>query len=121
MAEGALEEALSFARRASLISRTEGLVIHEYLANLVLARARRYSGQASQSLRITHALEQVVPDPWKHWVEWERAFAGDPPGPEQIRKGTGARVVLRELREAAGAGQRHRFDQRAAEAGLLTA
>lgn len=70
--------ATMLARRASRMARVEGLLAAEYLANIVLARARRHSGQPFLSLRIGSALEKVVPTPWRSWLAWELLFAGGP-------------------------------------------
>ena len=80
-----LDEAVAIARRAARMARTEQLLIHEYLANLVLARARRATGRAYLAARIASALAQVAPEPWRPWLAWELTLAGHdhaaaPPG-----------------------------------------
>ncbi|HVT08987.1 MAG TPA: helix-turn-helix transcriptional regulator [Polyangia bacterium] len=67
---------LALARRASLMARTEGIPGAEMLANLALARARRYSRQTHLALRIVEALDAVAPPEWRAWLDWERALAG---------------------------------------------
>ena len=67
---------LALARRASLMARTEGIPDAELLANLALARARRYSRQTHLALRIVDALDGVAPPAWRAWLDWERVLAG---------------------------------------------
>ncbi|MEZ4249532.1 MAG: hypothetical protein R3B99_14990 [Polyangiales bacterium] len=52
---GTLDEAVSHARVASRMARTEALPQSEYLANLVLARLRRLSGKPHLAARILSA------------------------------------------------------------------
>ncbi|MEZ4373332.1 MAG: hypothetical protein R3B07_21090 [Polyangiaceae bacterium] len=68
--------ALRLARRASLMARVRSLPQPEFLAHLVLARARRFARQPHLSLRIARALQDVVPAPWRNWLGWEWALAG---------------------------------------------
>jgi hypothetical protein len=69
-------EATDVARRASRMARTEQLLVQEYLANLALARVRRYAGRAHLAARIASALDQVAPLPWRSWLRWELSMAG---------------------------------------------
>ncbi len=73
---GEQSEALGLARRASLAARSEGLPQPEFLAHVVLARARRHARQSHLSLRILEALRSVVTDPWRGWLCWEWLMAG---------------------------------------------
>ncbi|MFK7987389.1 MAG: helix-turn-helix domain-containing protein [Sandaracinaceae bacterium] len=98
LAAGDTHEARASCRRASRISRTEGLLELEYLANLVLARMRRHTGRAHAATAILHALTRVCSAPWRGWLAWELAFvscdalagralagAGDGPAAELAR------------------------------------
>jgi hypothetical protein len=76
LAAGDLDEGLALARRASRMSRTEGLPQPEYLAHLVLARARRQSNRPYFALRILRALVSVVGGAWRPWLAWEWQLAG---------------------------------------------
>ena len=67
---------LALARRASLMARSEGIPDAELLANLALARARRYNRQTHLALRIVEALDAVAPPAWRAWLDWERVLAG---------------------------------------------
>lgn len=72
-----VETATAIARRASRMARTEGILTAEYLANLVLARVRRYAGTPHLAARILGALQKVCPAPWRGWVAWELILTGD--------------------------------------------
>jgi len=69
-------DALTFARRASLMARTEAEPDAELLANIVLARMRRHVGKPHLAVRILDALARLVPDAPRAWLEWERLLAG---------------------------------------------
>ena len=69
-------EGLAHARRAIRMARTEGIVVLEYLAALVLARARRYNGATHYAARVLTSLDQVVPLPWRPWLRWELRLNG---------------------------------------------
>lgn len=99
---------LLLARRASLMARTEGIADAELLANLVLARARRYNRQAHLALRILEAIERIAPPAWRPWLEWERVLAGGPPlgGPAPDQRPASSIVGLL---SAARAGDLARF------------
>jgi hypothetical protein len=68
---GRVDEALTHARRACRMGRTERLPQSEYLAGLVLARLRRLTGQPHMATRIASALRRIAPPPWHDWVDWE--------------------------------------------------
>ncbi|MEZ4338547.1 MAG: winged helix-turn-helix domain-containing protein [Sandaracinaceae bacterium] len=108
------EDALASARRASRMARTEELLEQEYLANLVLARARRFTGAPHLASTILEALAVVVPAPFRGWLAWERALvAGVAP--------TGAPSVaahLGHLLAAAEAGDLEGFRDAAAVAAV---
>ncbi|MFK7985211.1 MAG: hypothetical protein AB8I08_04195 [Sandaracinaceae bacterium] len=102
---GELAAAVSHARRASRMGRTEGDPEHEYLPNLVLARQRRLCGQPHLATRILHALARVVP--WREWVEWEQELAA----PFSVATPSGTLpTALRALLTASRAGARAEFD-----------
>ena len=69
-------DALTFARRASLMARTEAEPEAELLANIVLARLRRHVGKPHLAVRILDALARLVPHAPRAWLEWERLLAG---------------------------------------------
>jgi hypothetical protein len=66
---------LDLARRTSLMARSEGLPAPEFLAHLVLARARRSVRQSHLAARVLTALAELAPPPWQPWIAWEQAFA----------------------------------------------
>jgi hypothetical protein len=76
LASGAGDVALAHARRASRMAQSEGMPQAEYLANLVLARARRLNGLPHLATRILAGLAKVVPSPWRGWLAIELALAG---------------------------------------------
>ena len=84
LARGDFEAATSSARRASRMARTEGILQREYLANLALARVRRYAGRVHLASRIVLALARVVPTPWCNWIalEFFLCGGGQPPTAE---------------------------------------
>ena len=73
---GQVELATQAARRASRMARTEGLVYAELLANVALARVRRFQGSPHLALRILSALAPHAPPPWQFWIAWESTLAG---------------------------------------------
>jgi len=138
LARDDLEGALRESRRASRMARTEALPQSEYLANVVLARARRLSGRPHLATRILRGLAEVAPRPWWGWLGWELALAGaadvlDTRGEGSSRRAPserdasgridwadrGARAV-RDLLDAARAGARKPFEGavRASDAAL---
>ncbi|MEM6954538.1 MAG: winged helix-turn-helix domain-containing protein [Myxococcota bacterium] len=70
---------LQLARRASRQAASEGILQMEYLANLALARARRYAGDAHLARTILRDLRRVVPPSYSTWVELEARLAGTRP------------------------------------------
>ena len=106
---GDLDEAISHARRASRMGRTEAIAVHEYLPNLVLARLRRVSGQPHYSARILRALSRATPGGWQGWIEWELALAA-----ADVSPSPGSRAAM--LRELVG--HADRSDKPALEATL---
>jgi hypothetical protein len=70
------ELATTQARRASRMARTEGLPCEEYLAHLVLARARRHLGRPHLSARIVTAIARVAPARWRGWLAIELRLSG---------------------------------------------
>jgi hypothetical protein len=73
---GKLADAVAFARRASLMARTEALPRAELLANLALARVRRHCGKPHLAVRILEALARVAPATPTGWLDWELLLAG---------------------------------------------
>lgn len=73
---GDTQDGLRHARIASRMARTEGRVRGEYVANLTLARARRYTGAPHAAARILAALDLVIPRPWRPWLAWEWLLLG---------------------------------------------
>ncbi len=76
LAEGHVATGVASARQASRMAAADGVLQAEYLANLVLARARRRSGRGHLALRILTALRAVVPPTWERWVGLELGLAG---------------------------------------------
>ena len=98
-------EAVRAARRGARMSRTEGLLLEEYFANLTLARNRRWSGRSHLAARILSSLSLVVPSYWAGWVAWELAMVGQirrasrilRMAPESTRAHSAATALLRLL------------------------
>jgi hypothetical protein len=76
LSRGSIDESVELARRASRMAQAESLPHQEYLANLVLARVRRYSGRPHLALHILAALDRVAPAYWSGWIGWETLLAG---------------------------------------------
>jgi hypothetical protein len=74
--DGEIEEALSIARRASRMARSESMPQLEFLAHLCLARLRRVSGHPHLTMRIVSALAAVATPPWRGWIAWEKILCG---------------------------------------------
>ena len=83
--DGDLSAALDMARAASSESRAASFPQAEYLANLVLARMRRYHGTAYLATRILGALAPIVPRAWAGWLRWESTMASPGGGREPPR------------------------------------
>jgi hypothetical protein len=118
---GAREEAVELARRASRMAQSESLPQLEYLANLTLARVRRYSGRPHLALHILNALSRVAPPAWSGWIGWETLLAGGDrgdPDDDASRPGDApamaARTALAAFLRAARAGEWARFQTLAA-------
>jgi hypothetical protein len=107
---GDVADAVQRSRRASRMARTESLLQQEYLANLVLARARRYEGRPHLGARILSQLALVLPSPWRAHLEWELALAGSTARFESAHAQALDRVSL-----AAKSGERRAFEDAAAE------
>jgi hypothetical protein len=113
---GKLSEAIVFARRASLMARTEAEPRAELLANLVLARMRRHAGKPHLAVRILEALARIGPEAPRAWLDWERLLAGGtPPDAAAVPGAAGddAASAGRRLLLAARAGARPAFDRAA--------
>lgn len=123
LSAGALSEATELARLASRSAQSESLPQHEYLANIVLARVRRYSERPHLALHILAALDRVTPRTWSGWIGWETLLAGGSVSPP-AHDGAGTLAVtpsmvtarcLSNLLEAARAGNREAFVEVAAK------
>lgn len=82
LSAGLTEDAVDMARRASRMAQSESLPQLEYLANVTLARVRRYSGRPHLALHILAALLRVAPPAWSGWIGWEMLLGGG----EGVRK-----------------------------------
>src|SRR5882724_5920795 len=112
-----LPDAVAFARRASLMARTEAEPGAELLANLVLAPMRRHAGKPHLAVRILDALARLSPTAPTGWLEWERLLAGGTP-PDAASDGSArarapAAVAGRRLLLAARGGRRDDFERAA--------
>lgn len=118
LADGRLDDAVDLGRRASRMAQTEALSHHEYLANLTLARIRRYSGRPHLALHILAALDRVAPATWAGWIGWETSLAGGVRSSRATLDVPSARAedALRAVLDAARRGDRTRFDSAATEA-----
>jgi hypothetical protein len=120
-----LGEAVTLARRASFMARTEALPRAELLANLVLARVRRHSGKPYLATRILDALARSTTESAQGWLDWERVLAGGARADGILSGGTtlGSRAAqaARQVLLAAQGGRRTEFDAEARELMRLTA
>jgi hypothetical protein len=125
LASGQLAESLAFARRASLMARTEALPALELLANVVLSRLRRHSGKSYLAVRILSSLARVQPAVASGWLDWERFLAGGTDLGVTIASALtpAARAVARgqELLLGAREGKREAFEEAATELGQASA
>lgn len=113
LSDGKLDEAVELARRGSRMAQAESLSHDEYLANIVLARVRRYSGRPHLALHILAALDRVAPSYWSGWIGWETLLAGGTPprspDPTPAAASSGAERALSEVLRAAHSGDREAF------------
>lgn len=116
---GAVTEAHGFARRASLMATSEGLPYWVCLANLVLARFRRYADKPYAASRILTALSGVAPQALRPWLGWELLLAGGPEmasgmlqrlNGEAGSRSARAAISLNNALESASVGARAAFD-----------
>lgn len=121
-AEGELDAALSAARRASRMARTEALPQQEYFANLMLARCRRLVGHPHLAVRILSALQRFVSPQWHAWLAWELLMSGATAAAEaaliSVQAGGPIHAALHaagRLMRAARQGQRAAFDAACSE------
>ncbi|MES1172071.1 MAG: helix-turn-helix transcriptional regulator [Bacteroidota bacterium] len=121
LSAGSTDEAVELARRASRMAQSEALPQLEYLANVTLARVRRYSGRPHLALHILAALGRVAPPAWSGWIGWETLLGGGEvtrkDNPESALHGAPAMVAERSLAAlitAARGGDRAVFDDAAA-------
>lgn len=103
---------LAFARRASLMARTEAIAEAEWLASLALARARRHNRQSHLAVRILEAVDQAVSPGWRPWLDWERLLAGAALPDGRVAT-SGPTATLCDLLAAAKAGDRGAFARHA--------
>lgn len=68
---------IAHARRTSRMARAESLPLHELIAGVVLARARRGGRHPHLALRILGALSAIAPATFHAWIGWESLLAGD--------------------------------------------
>src|SRR5215471_17316892 len=117
LSAGRLPDAIAFARRASLMARTEALAPAEVLANVVLARVRRHSGRPHLAVRIVEALGRFAPQAPAAWLAWERVLAGGTTSDPTRAAYPDARAACaaERLLLAAQAGQRSTFEAEASE------
>jgi len=110
LAAGPTDEALTTARRAFRMARTEGYPELQYLTGWVLARARRHEGRPYLAARILRALRRVATPCWRGLLALEWRLAG-----EGERPSGGSSPALRlatDLDAALGAGtDRASFDR----------
>jgi hypothetical protein len=117
LSAGALGDAIDLGRRASRMAQSEALSQPEYLANITLARVRRYSGRPHLALHILAALRRVAPRSWSGWIGWETLLAGGkastaaaPDQPDGVEPpSANAERCLRDFLDAARAGVRPAF------------
>ena len=117
LARGAVDDAVELARRASRMAQAEGRPASEYLANITLARVRRYSGRPHLALHILAALGRVASPLWSGWIGWETQLAGGDVAAGDDGQPSPARLAQRDLAAllaAAHAGDRARFADAAA-------
>lgn len=76
LSEERVVAAVDHGRRASRMARTEALPTSEFLASIVLARARRWQSRPHLAGRILSALFRYAPASWQGWILWEWIFAG---------------------------------------------
>lgn len=119
LSAGALNDAIELARRASRMAQSEALPQLEYLANITLARVRRYSGRPHLALHILATLGRVAPTHWSGWIGWETLLAGGRPAPSTTEGSPSAPATavpsaiaarnLHELLDTVRAGERSAF------------
>jgi hypothetical protein len=117
LSAGSLTDAIDLGRRASRMAQSEALSQQEYLANITLARVRRYSGRPHLALHILAALRRVAPRIWSGWIGWETLLAGGKASPAAAEAESNtvdlpsaiAERGLRDFLEAARAGDRKVF------------
>ena len=73
---GEVEAMTGLARQAWRDARTNDLPQWQYLAGVVLARARRLNGTHHLATRILRPLSEVAPAGWQGWIVWESLMAG---------------------------------------------
>ncbi len=119
---GDVESALSAARRASRMARTEAVPEAECIANLVLGRVRRHAGKPHLASRILTALGHLAPPVWHPLIAWELLLAGGLEAGAALARmpspvptpAQNAALALTDALEAARDGRRVDFDAAAA-------
>jgi hypothetical protein len=95
--DDAPEEALSLARRAFRMARTEALPFPFFVSALVLARARRLTGRPYLASRILASLLDLAPASVHGWIGFEQAMASGVAALESGARGGPLGPVLRAL------------------------
>jgi hypothetical protein len=112
-------DALSLARRAALMARTEALPGALLLANLVLSRMRRHAGKPHLAVGLLEALDRIGAAETRGWIDWEYLLAAGTPAEVDRRPAStpAARAVAagQQLLLAARAGLRANFERQAGE------
>lgn len=120
IAEDNLVAARAVARRASRMAQTENLREYAFLANTILARVRRLTGNPHLATRILTTLADAAPQTWHPWLAWELMLSGSaeaarsrltslPDDTERAPATKAARALLAVL-DAVRAGDRATFD-----------
>jgi hypothetical protein len=91
------DEALSLARRAFRMARTEALPFPFFFSALVLARARRVTGRPYLASRILASLHDLAPASVHGWIGFEQAMASGLTALEAGARGGPLGPVLRAL------------------------
>lgn len=100
------EEALTAARRAFRMARSEELPHYEIFASIGLARVRRCCGAAHLAAHILTHVVPLAPKPWHEWVSWEAVFAGQAALPAARVAG-----LLETCLKACSTGERTTFEE----------
>lgn len=108
LGRGDVEQAVSVARRASRMARTEAIRSCEAFAAITLARARRLSGRPYLALRILRTVREMGDKDILPWLAWEEVLAS---GVSSESGGYGATLSL--LLSSARSGDRDAYAAKA--------